>query len=85
MEKIPTTQSTHTNRGYITVMGSTLLLSTTAIFIRHLTQDYMLRLGDAWAEWFVPAALAVGPTLMGYGLYNMSLRYLPSSTVNLLL
>jgi len=29
------------------------------------------------------AALAVGPTLMGYGLYNVSLRYLPSSTANL--
>ena len=29
------------------------------------------------------AALAVGPTLMGFGLYNVSLRYLPSSTANL--
>ena len=29
------------------------------------------------------AALAIGPTLMGFGLYNVSLQYLPSSTTNL--
>jgi len=43
----------------------------------------MLWLGNAWAGWLMLAALAVGPTLMGYGLYNVSLRYLPSSTANL--
>ena len=43
----------------------------------------MLWLGNAWAGWLILAVLAVGPTLMGYGLYNVSLRYLPSSTANL--
>jgi drug/metabolite transporter (DMT)-like permease len=43
----------------------------------------MLWLGSEWLGWLMLAVLAVGPTLMGFGLYNMSLRYLPSSTANL--
>ena len=43
----------------------------------------MLWLGNAWEGWLTLAVLAVGPTLMGYGLYNVSLRYLTSSTANL--
>ena len=43
----------------------------------------ILWLGNAWAGWLILAVLAVGPTLMGFGLYNVSLRYLPSSTANL--
>ena len=43
----------------------------------------MLWLGNAWVGWLILAVLAVGQTLMGFGLYNMSLRYLPSSTANL--
>jgi len=43
----------------------------------------MLWLGSEWLGWLMLAVLAVGPTLMGFGLYNVSLRYLPSSTANL--
>ena len=43
----------------------------------------MLWLGKEWTGWLLLAILAVGPTLMGYGLYNVSLRYLPSSKANL--
>jgi drug/metabolite transporter (DMT)-like permease len=43
----------------------------------------LLWLGNAWVGWVMLAALAIGPTLMGFGLYNVSLRYLPSSTANL--
>jgi drug/metabolite transporter (DMT)-like permease len=43
----------------------------------------MLWLGNAWMGWVILIALAVGPTLFGFGLYNVSLRYLPSSTANL--
>ena len=43
----------------------------------------MLWLGSEWLGWLILAALAVGPTLLGFGLYNVSLRYLPSSTANL--
>ncbi|HOU14872.1 MAG TPA: DMT family transporter [Anaerolineae bacterium] len=41
-------------------------------------------LGQAWAGWGVLFLLAAGPTVAGFGLYNVSLSYLPSSVVNLL-
>lgn len=44
----------------------------------------LLWLGDALAGWLILAALAAGPTLAGFGLYNLSLGYLPSSVVNLI-
>ena len=42
-----------------------------------------LWLGDAWAGWGVLFLLAAVPTLAGFGLYNVSLGYLPSSVANL--
>lgn len=44
----------------------------------------VLCLGNALDGWVVLILMAVGPTLMGYGLYNLSLGYLPSSVVNLI-
>ncbi len=41
-------------------------------------------LRDAVAGWLILFALAAGPTLLGYGLYNVSLTYLPSSVANLI-
>jgi len=41
-------------------------------------------LGDALVGWGVLFLLAAGPTVMGFGLYNVSLSYLPSSVVNLI-
>jgi len=41
-------------------------------------------LGNALGGWLILIALAAGPTLTGFGLYNLSLSYLPSSVVNLL-
>jgi drug/metabolite transporter (DMT)-like permease len=43
-----------------------------------------LWLGNAWAGWGILILLALGPTLAGYGLYNVSLTYLPSSVANLI-
>ena len=40
-------------------------------------------LGKAWAGWGILFLLAAGPTLAGFGLYNISLAALPSSVVNL--
>lgn len=34
--------------------------------------------------WLLMVALAWGPTILGYGLYNLSLNYLPASIANLL-
>jgi drug/metabolite transporter (DMT)-like permease len=43
-----------------------------------------LWLGNAWAGWGILLLLAIGPTLAGYGLYNVSLTLLPSSVANLI-
>ena len=44
-----------------------------------------LWLGSQWQGWAVLIILAAGPTLTGFGLYNVSLSLLPSSTANLIL
>jgi DME family drug/metabolite transporter len=41
-------------------------------------------LGSAAAGWGVLILLAVGPTIGGYGLYTVSLTYLPASVANLI-
>ena len=41
-------------------------------------------LGDSAMGWAVLFLLAAGPTVLGYGTYNVSLTYLPSSVVNLI-
>jgi drug/metabolite transporter (DMT)-like permease len=41
-------------------------------------------LGNARAGWGILFLLAAGPTVAGYGLYNVSLGYLPSSVANLI-
>jgi drug/metabolite transporter (DMT)-like permease len=43
-----------------------------------------LWLGSALSAWLILYLLAAGPTLAGFGLYNVSLGYLPSSVVNLI-
>lgn len=45
----------------------------------------LLWLGSALLGWGVLLLLAAGPTLLGFGLYNVSLAYLPSSVANLIL
>jgi len=42
-------------------------------------------LGRAWAGWGVLFLLAAGPTVAGFGLYNVSLSLLPASVANLIL
>lgn len=42
-------------------------------------------LGSAWAGWGILILLAAGPTVAGFGLYNISLGHLPSSVANLIL
>ncbi len=41
-------------------------------------------LGDSLAGWGILLLLAAGPTVAGFGLYNVSLAYLPSSVANLI-
>lgn len=42
-------------------------------------------LGTQWRGWLLLLLLAAGPTLLGFGLYNISLGLLASSTANLIL
>ncbi len=42
-------------------------------------------LGKSWAGWIILFLLAAGPTVLGFGLYNVSLSQLPSSVANLIL
>lgn len=44
----------------------------------------LLWLGNSAAGWGILLLLAAGPTLAGFGLYNVSLTYLPSSVANLI-
>ena len=44
----------------------------------------MFWLGDSLKGWLILFTLALVPTLLGYGLYNVSLKHLPSSVANLI-
>jgi len=44
----------------------------------------LLWLGDSLAGWGILLLLAAVPTVAGFGLYNVSLSYLPSSVANLI-
>jgi len=75
---------------YIFAVGSVFMLAANLGIGRFLpggarTPADMFWLGDAWAGWLVLLVLAMVPTLMGFGLYNVSLHYLPSSVANLIL
>lgn len=48
------------------------------------TPSEMFWLGTQWDGWLLLLLLAAGPTLLGFGLYNVSLSLLPSSTTNLI-
>lgn len=41
-------------------------------------------LGNSLPGWVILFLLALGPTLLGYGLYNVSLKHLPSSVANMI-
>lgn len=43
-----------------------------------------LWLGNSWLAWGVLILLAAGPTLAGFGMYNVALTHLPSAVVNLI-
>jgi drug/metabolite transporter (DMT)-like permease len=47
------------------------------------TPSELFWLKDSLAGWGILFLLAAGPTIGGFGLYNVSLSYLPSSVVNL--
>ncbi len=79
-----------------TSMFYTFCFATGFLFLYNLIQggifnsisapfEYLLWLGTNWNGWLILFALAAGPTVLGYGMYNMSLEFLPSSITNLIL
>lgn len=48
------------------------------------TSARLFWLGKAWMGWAVLIALAAGPTVFGFVLYNISLTHLPAGVVNLI-
>jgi drug/metabolite transporter (DMT)-like permease len=52
--------------------------------ILQVASPNLLWLGSSWTGWGVLIALAVGPTIGGYGLYMVSLTFLPASVANLI-
>jgi drug/metabolite transporter (DMT)-like permease len=49
-----------------------------------LASHNLFWLGSAWTGWLILVLLAIGPTLAGFGLYTVSLGYLPASVANLI-
>ena len=75
---------------YIFGIASVFLLITNLVFGRFLPGGAtrpaeLFWLGDSFAGWAVLIILAIVPTLFGYGLYNISLKHLPSSVANLIM
>ena len=75
---------------YIFAIASVFLLITNLVFGRFLPGGTMQAsdlfwLGDSVVGWGVLITLAIVPTLLGYGLYNVSLKHLPSSVANLIM
>jgi drug/metabolite transporter (DMT)-like permease len=75
---------------YIFAIGSVFMLAVNLGLGQYLpggakTSSDMFWLGNAWSGWLVLLVLAMVPTLMGFGLYNVSLQHLPSSVANLIL
>ena len=54
------------------------------LFTRQQILANYLWLGSAYSGWFVLFLLAVGPTIGGFGLYLVSLKYLSATVANLI-
>lgn len=66
-----------------TVTGYGFLFAAVAMLLTQ-TPEAALSLGAAWEGWLLLVILALGPSLMGFGLYTLSLRYLPASVASLI-
>jgi drug/metabolite transporter (DMT)-like permease len=56
----------------------------TSLFTEESPLSSLLWLGDSVRGWTILFLLAIGPTIGGFGLYMMSLGYLPATVVNLI-
>jgi drug/metabolite transporter (DMT)-like permease len=72
-------KNSNLTRGYTIALASAVVLSTTAIFIRYLTQTYQLPalVLALWRDGFVALALALGLGLLSPALLRVKRGYLP--------
>ncbi|MBL8046652.1 MAG: EamA family transporter [Anaerolineales bacterium] len=66
-----------------TVTGYGFLFAAAAMALTQ-TPATAFSMGAAWDGWLILLVLALGPSLVGFGLYTLSLRYLPASVVSLI-
>ncbi len=66
-----------------TVMAYGFLFAACALGLTQTPQT-VFSLGWAWDGWLILATLSIGPTLIGYGLYTVSLRYLPATVATVI-
>ena len=70
-------------RQQFTFAAGGLFLANVVLALTQNSQPFFT-LGTQWDGWIILAILAVGPSLVGFGLYTMSLRYLQASTAGLI-
>jgi drug/metabolite transporter (DMT)-like permease len=61
-----------------------LVFNLTPLGMNSIRSSNLVWLGGSILGWVVLLGLAVGPTIGGYGLYTVSLGYLPASVANLI-
>lgn len=66
-----------------TVMAYGFLFAALGLLLTQSPQT-AFSLGIQWDGWLILAILALGPTILGYGLYTLSLRYLPAGVAGLI-
>lgn len=69
---------------FLAAAGFLLLFQTIPALAGATAAPQLLWLGTSPAGWGILLALALGPTAAGYGLYTVSLTYLPASIANLI-
>ena len=71
--------------GFSYAVGFLLLFNVAAnVFGGQAPAADLFWLGNAWSGWAILILLGIGPTIGGYGLYLVSLGYLPATVANLI-
>lgn len=75
---------TVTAYGFLFAAGSLLVLQSLPVFAGGPPLAALFSLGTAWEGWGLLVFLALAPSLSGFGLYTLSLRYLPAGVASLI-
>ncbi len=75
---------TVTTYGFLFAAGALLILQSLPFLTPGSPVAALFSLGPAWDGWLTLGVLALGPTLLGFGLYTRSLRDLPAGVASLI-